>query len=171
MTQKFLTSVDRPFALVKSYSGTSAPGRRPPSSVVWLEFQNEDGSFDGGEIYMLPNSGISHPYLKPPRWKFSYKHPKVFSSDAILHRFPHKRGINSSDRKEYCGGPTLIEVRVAKKALPITPEITPASEIDNASVILRAINQRGPIQQEALTELSRRGLWLTAEQKQLAGLS
>ena len=38
-------------------------------------------------------------------------------------------------------------------------------------VIIRCIHDRGPAQQAALAELKRRGLWLTAAQREQAGLS
>lgn len=39
------------------------------------------------------------------------------------------------------------------------------------AVIIRAIHERGASQQAALTELNARGLWLSPEQRQQAGLS
>lgn len=38
-------------------------------------------------------------------------------------------------------------------------------------IIIRAIHERGPNQDQALSALKARGLWLTDEQKQQAGLS
>lgn len=49
--------------------------------------------------------------------------------------------------------------------------LTPVADISSAAVIIRACWERGKVQQEALAELSRRGLWLTADQKAFAGLS
>lgn len=45
-----------------------------------------------------------------------------------------------------------------------------ASRSPSFAVIIRAIHSRGESQRIALRELSRRGLWLTAEQKWQAGL-
>lgn len=49
-------------------------------------------------------------------------------------------------------------------------KLTPVTEIQNFAVIIRAIHERGETQREALAELDRRGLWLSAEQKISAGL-
>lgn len=38
-------------------------------------------------------------------------------------------------------------------------------------VIIRSIHERGESQKQALAELNRRGLWLSDEQKQQAGIS
>ena len=56
--------------------------------------------------------------------------------------------------------------RARAKGRPLTPVET----IPAFAVILRAIWTRGEDQQDALAELDRRGLWLTAEQKKQAGL-
>lgn len=48
--------------------------------------------------------------------------------------------------------------------------LEPVTQIPNYSVIIRATWERGAVQREALAELERRGLWLTLEQKQHAGL-
>lgn len=137
MTQKFITSVDQPFALVRA-QGNGQPGQRPATSVVWLEYQNRSGIFDGGEIWLMPHSGTIMPRggksaarrYNPARWRFSYKHPKQFAPEDVLYRFPHKRGTSSTDKTEHCGGPLLVEVRKAKKALPIIPEPEPKPIID-----------------------------------------
>ena len=38
------------------------------------------------------------------------------------------------------------------------------------AVIIRALHSRGESQQAALAELNKRGLWLSADQKKIAGL-
>ena len=38
------------------------------------------------------------------------------------------------------------------------------------AIIIRAIHERGASQEEALSELARRGLWLSDDQKAQAGL-
>lgn len=43
--------------------------------------------------------------------------------------------------------------------------------IPSYAVILRCIHERGRTQRSALRELDRRGLWLTADQRQQAGLA
>lgn len=43
-------------------------------------------------------------------------------------------------------------------------------ELPSYCVIIQAIHERGARQQRALSELDRRGLWLSAEQKRQAGL-
>ena len=49
--------------------------------------------------------------------------------------------------------------------------LTPVRSIPSYAVILRAIHERGETQREALLELDRRGLWLTADMKAQAGLA
>ena len=48
--------------------------------------------------------------------------------------------------------------------------LDPVSEIPHYAVIIRAIHERGGVQQEALSELTNRGLWLSKQQEQQAGL-
>jgi hypothetical protein len=50
-------------------------------------------------------------------------------------------------------------------------KLTPVRDIPRFAVIIRAIHERGETQREAVAELTRRGLCLTAEQKRQAGLS
>lgn len=50
-------------------------------------------------------------------------------------------------------------------------KLTPVADIPNFAVIIRAIHERGPTQQEAIAELARRGLWLSPDQKITAGVS
>jgi hypothetical protein len=50
-------------------------------------------------------------------------------------------------------------------------KLTPVRAIPAFCVIIRAIHERGPTQQEALDELDRRGLWLAEHQKIEAGLA
>jgi hypothetical protein len=47
----------------------------------------------------------------------------------------------------------------------------PVQAIESYAVIIRAIHERGQTQAEALAELTRRGLWLTTDQRRQAGLS
>jgi len=49
-------------------------------------------------------------------------------------------------------------------------KLTPVEQIPAFAVIIRCLHERGETQQEALTELRRRGLWLTEDQKRTAGL-
>lgn len=51
----------------------------------------------------------------------------------------------------------------------MTEDLEPVETIPAYAVIIRAIHERGPAQEEALAELRRRGLWLSAEQQQQAG--
>lgn len=48
--------------------------------------------------------------------------------------------------------------------------LTPVADIPAYAVIIRCIWERGPVQEAALAELNRRGLWLSAEQRAAAGL-
>ena len=45
------------------------------------------------------------------------------------------------------------------------------TKIPAYAVIIRAIHERGAAQAEAMAELARRGLWLSAEQKRQAGVA
>jgi hypothetical protein len=47
-------------------------------------------------------------------------------------------------------------------------KLSPVEKIPDFAVIIRAIHARGPVQEEALLELARRGLWLSEEQKDLS---
>ena len=49
-------------------------------------------------------------------------------------------------------------------------KLTPVGKIPSYAVIIRSIHERGAAQKEALTELDRRGLYLSADQKVQAGL-
>ena len=51
------------------------------------------------------------------------------------------------------------------------PHLLPVRSIPNYAVIIRAIHERGKVQEDALAELKRRGLWLTPDQRKQAGLS
>lgn len=53
----------------------------------------------------------------------------------------------------------------------MTTKLTPVREVKNFVVIIRAIHERGTNQAEALDELKRRGLWLSSEQREQAGLA
>jgi hypothetical protein len=48
-------------------------------------------------------------------------------------------------------------------------KLEPVDKIPSYAVIIRAIHERGPAQDEAFAELKRRGLWLTEEQEKQAG--
>lgn len=49
-------------------------------------------------------------------------------------------------------------------------KLNPVQNIPAYAVIIRAIWERGASQHEALSELLRRRLWLSAEQKKQAGI-
>lgn len=49
--------------------------------------------------------------------------------------------------------------------------LKPARNIPHYAVIIRCLHCKGNDQREALDELARRGLWLTAEMKAQAGLT
>jgi hypothetical protein len=48
--------------------------------------------------------------------------------------------------------------------------LTPVEKIPAYAVIIRATWERGETQADALAELARRGLWLSADQRKQAGL-
>lgn len=50
-------------------------------------------------------------------------------------------------------------------------KLSPVISIQAYAVIIRAIHERGPTQEEALDEMARRRLWLSEEQAQQAGVS
>lgn len=58
-----------------------------------------------------------------------------------------------------------------KETSPRRKLLTDVKKIPAYAVIIRAIHERGRTQKEALTELHRRGLWLTAEQQRQARLT
>ena len=53
----------------------------------------------------------------------------------------------------------------------IVTNLTPVKSIPAYAVIIRAIHERGPVQEEALDELARRRLWLSEDQAEMAGVS
>lgn len=53
----------------------------------------------------------------------------------------------------------------------MTTKLTPVKNIPAYAVIIRAIHERGPVQEEALDELARRRLWLSEQQAEQAGVS
>jgi hypothetical protein len=65
------------------------------------------------------------------------------------------RNRPTTSRMYRCGGETLVR-----------PE-----HLQNFALIIRCTHQRGEDQQNCLAELNRRGLWLSDEQKQRAGIS
>ena len=48
--------------------------------------------------------------------------------------------------------------------------LVPPGELKDWALLIRCIHQRGADQEACLAELSRRGLWLSPEQKEQAGL-
>jgi hypothetical protein len=117
--QKFLTSLKHPFALVAH--GSKQPGRRPGTSMAWLEWLNPDGSYDGGEIRNV--RGCSY------EWMFMYKRQKRFSPEEVLHIFPTQRGHSRlKDKTTHFGGPTKTQIRWAKNDLPVIQE--PPAEVE-----------------------------------------
>lgn len=49
--------------------------------------------------------------------------------------------------------------------------LSPIRDIPDFAVIIRATWERGDVQQDALAELKRRGLWLSTDQCKQAGIS
>lgn len=97
MTDKLVTSLQFPWALVR-VQGNGQPGRRPPTSVAWLEYDNGD-SFDGHLLYAQRNSC----------WARRYKHTKKIPKADVLHVFKIPQRMM----------PRLSTVAAAKRALPI----------------------------------------------------
>jgi hypothetical protein len=121
--QKFNTSLDQPWALVRF--GAQTPGKRVGTSMAWLEYRNEDGTYIGGEVWMHAHSGIGvrSGLHRNSRWSFTYKRQKVFAPEDVLYRFPHGNGsrLFNDDNTKRVGGPLLVEIRRAKELLPIVP--------------------------------------------------
>lgn len=69
-------------------------------------------------------------------------------------------GVGSSDLRRRTMRQTIAALRLAALA----------TKSKNFAVIIRAIHERGETQIIALRELNRRGLWLSPEQRQQAGL-
>lgn len=97
MTDKLVTSLQFPWALVR-VQGNGQPGRRPPSAMAWLEFDNGE-SFDGHLLY-ADRSGC---------WARRYKHTKTIPKADVLHVFKMPQRFM----------PTLSTVKAAKRALPL----------------------------------------------------
>lgn len=102
MTDKLVSSLAQPWALVL-VSGNGQPGRRPPTSVAWLEYLNADGTYDG---YILWYS------TRKRCWLRSYKKKHRFLEGQIAYRFQLGKQFILPER----------DVRVAKAALPVIEE-------------------------------------------------
>jgi hypothetical protein len=100
--QKFVTALARPWALIR-VQGNGQPGRRPPTSVAWLEYDSGT-HFDGGPVY----------FGRDRTWYFAYKHQQQINKDRILFVFPN--------HKDRFSGPTPKQIRDAKQALPLIKE-------------------------------------------------
>lgn len=99
--QMFVSGLKQPWALIR-VQGNGQPGRRPPTSVAWLEYPVMN--------VMREITGYYGCELTPSRanrggWIFSYKHQKVISADRVLHTFPilfsktAVYGVNDHDAK------------------------------------------------------------------------
>jgi len=108
MTHQFFgSSLRQPWALAQ-FGSNQPNGRRPGTSVVYLT--DQDGEFYLGgyvEFFRLRGEGFS-------RWHFRYKKAKRIAKSEIFSFFPNT-GKGTSD------GPTLAQVRAAKKQVPVTP--------------------------------------------------
>lgn len=81
-------------------------------------------------------------------------------SDMEHYRAPvEEDGVEGHDHEDYHVGDDALE-----------DETTRFDKKEDYIVIINAIHERGVRQQEALKELSKRGLWLSDEQKKQAGL-
>jgi hypothetical protein len=108
--QTFGSALQRPWVLV--VFGSDQPnGRRPSTSVAYLT-DDEGTCYLGGlvEFYRSREETTA-------RWHYRYKHAKRIPKDEVLHIFP------VTDKSKW-GGPTLKEVRRARKAIPKT-ELVP----------------------------------------------
>jgi hypothetical protein len=70
-------------------------------------------------------------------------------------------GVGSSDLRESTMRKTIQAIDLAVKF----------HKLQSYCVIIQAIHERGATQKAALRELNMRGLWLSAEQKQQAGVA
>lgn len=122
MTQKFLTSLAHPFALVRF--GPQTPGKRIGTSMAWLSHKNPDGTYSGCEIKPKAGTGVwRNGMFTIPRWVFTYKHPKQFAPENIVHRFGHGVGqaVIVGDNTVRMGGPSRIVIDKIKRQLPKVP--------------------------------------------------
>jgi len=103
MTQTFVSSQQCPWVLIR-VQGNGQPGRRPPTSVAWLEYKNPDGTFDGGPVWYSP---------RKRRWFFTYKRQQKIAPARVLYTFPVPKHM----------APTATMVRHAKAALAKIEEI------------------------------------------------
>lgn len=112
MTDKLVTGLPQPWALVL-VSGNGQPGRRPPTSVAWLEFKNPDGTYDGFVLWYSTRKRC---------WVRMYKKRHQFTAAQIIHRFQLPKQYVLTER----------EVRATKAALPlIEEEPTTACDVCN----------------------------------------
>jgi hypothetical protein len=106
--QTFGSALKRPWALVRI--GCNCPiGRRPATEVVYLT-DDEGDHYLGGVVSFY--RGKDEP---AKRWHYSYKSAKRIPKSDVLHIFPHST-------KSPWGGPDEVDVRRARKALPVTTE-------------------------------------------------
>lgn len=98
MTDKLVTALKFPWALVR-VQGNGQPGRRPPTSMAWLEYDN-GGTYDGHLLY-ASKSGI---------WARRYKHTKKIPYADVLYIFTTPQRLM----------PTMSTVKARKRALPLT---------------------------------------------------
>lgn len=78
-----------------------------------------------------------------------------------------------ADMKTFAPVEEMIDEEADEMVADEVPAADTPTRFDKAQdfvVIINAIHERGVRQQEALTELGKRGLWLSAEQKKQAGL-
>lgn len=116
--QKFITSLQHPWALVKTQAQT--PGKRPGTTVAWLEYRNPDGSYDGGEVWMEAHSGvrIRSGVTRRPRWHFTYKRQKQFQPEEIIHRFKYDGGLKlNPENTVRLGGPFMTDINFIRRGL------------------------------------------------------
>jgi hypothetical protein len=107
MGQQFVSNLHFPWALVRC-NGGGQPGKRAPTTVVWLEYRRPDGGFDGGPVWWNRRKRC---------WWFTFKHQKTYSREEILHVFPIPK-IHSSVTSPW-NGPSQSMIRKAKQALPV----------------------------------------------------
>lgn len=77
---EFTSSLPRPWVLI-TVEGNGQPGRRRPTSIAWLEYDNGD-TYDGGPVF----------FGRDARWYFQYKHRQRITKDRVVHTFPCARG-------------------------------------------------------------------------------
>jgi hypothetical protein len=94
-----------------------------------------------------------------------------FAHGDILIRTCKGRNDDTGGHNHFAALKCLDDIPALARHVERIAGFNPYRRLENYQVIIRAIHDRGQSQNHAIVELSRRGLWLTDEQKQQADLT